>query len=131
MKVVSFNLSLLAIHYWLGKCHFCRALESHRIRAVTSPEPGKKRCCTLFLRISSINFACLVPFKHHCFYLTIWTRGAKGSAGVEDKVKMQARHCAGPRNTFPKKSRVFAWFVLFFLSIFDKWAHWTHNWSLD
>ena len=31
MKVVILNLSSLAVHYWLGKSHFCRAPESHRI----------------------------------------------------------------------------------------------------
>ena len=31
MKVVISNLSSLAFHCWLGKSHFCRALESHRI----------------------------------------------------------------------------------------------------
>ena len=31
MKVVTLNLSSLAFHYWVGKSHFCRAPESHRI----------------------------------------------------------------------------------------------------
>ena len=32
MKNVILNLSSIAIHYWLGKSHFCRAPESHRIQ---------------------------------------------------------------------------------------------------
>ena len=31
MKVLILNPSSLAFHSWLGKSHFCRAPESHRI----------------------------------------------------------------------------------------------------
>ena len=71
MKVVILNLSSLAIHYWLGNLISAGHRNRTGFRAVTNPEPGKKRCFTLFLRISSIIFACLVPFKYHCFYSNI------------------------------------------------------------